>query len=65
MKHSTEDLYEKYISGHEINEISQETGISKWALYKRFQRMQNSESPQENNSEKDTFQEVISIADES
>jgi len=39
MKYSTEDLYEKYVSGHTINEISKETGIGIWALYKRFQRM--------------------------
>jgi len=59
MKHSTKDLHEKYVSGYSINEISQETGISVWALYKRFQRMKNSEPPQENNSEDDTIQENI------
>jgi len=64
MKPSTEDLYEKYVSGHKINEISKETGISRWALHKRFQRMQNSESTQENNSEDNAIPEdVIPIAD--
>ena len=59
MKLSTKDLHDKYVSEHKINEISKETGISIWALYKRFQRMQNSESPQENNSEDDVIQENI------
>ena len=59
MKYSTEDLHEKYVSGYKIDEISQETGISRWALYKRFQRIKNSESLQENNSEDNVIQENI------
>lgn len=65
MKPSTEDLHKKHISGYTINEISQETGISRWALYKRFQRMKNSESTQENNSEEDTIlKNIISNTNE-
>ncbi len=65
MKSSTEDLHEKHISGYTINEISQETGISRWTLYKRFQRMKNSESTQENNSEEDTIlKNIISNTNE-
>ena len=59
MKPSTEDLHEKRISGYSVDEMSKETGISIWALYKRFQRMQSAESTQENNSEDDTIQKNI------
>ena len=40
MRHLTNDLYERYCSGDTVNEISDDTGISTDALYKRFQRMQ-------------------------
>ena len=40
MRHLTKDLYERYCSGDTVNEISNDTGISTDALYKRFQRMQ-------------------------
>lgn len=66
MKTSTKDLYEKQVSGHTIDEISAETGIGKWALYKRFQRLKDLESTQENNSKDDTIDEnIISSTDES
>ena len=59
MKASTKDLHEKYVSGHTIDEISTETGIGTWALYKRFQRMQKAESTQEDDLEDNTIQENI------
>ena len=40
MRHFTKDLYERYCSGDTVSEISNDTGISTDALYKRFQRMQ-------------------------
>ncbi len=66
MKPSTEDLHEKYLSGYTLDEISQNTGIGKWALYKRFQRMKKIESSQGNDFEDDVNQEnIISIPDKS
>ena len=68
MKPSTEDLYEKYVSGYPIYKISAETGIGIWALYKRFQRLKAMElkPSQESNSEDDAIQEdTIPIANES
>ena len=65
MKTSTEDLYEKYLLGHTIDEISKETGINRWALYKRFQRMQKAELSQGNNFEDNVTQKnIISIPEE-
>lgn len=59
MKYSTKDLHEKFVLGHTINEISDETGIGRWAIYKRFQRLKCMKSTQENNSEHTTINENI------
>ena len=37
-KISTEELYQQWLDGKSIHDLNQETGIGKWALYKRFQR---------------------------
>ncbi|MDH5463955.1 MAG: hypothetical protein OEW49_06565 [Nitrosopumilus sp.] len=41
MKYSTEELQQRRDSGQSIDEISQETGLSNWAIYKRFQRLKS------------------------
>ncbi|MDH5463115.1 MAG: LPXTG cell wall anchor domain-containing protein [Nitrosopumilus sp.] len=39
MRYSTEELQQRLDSGQSIGEISKETGLSNWTLYKRFQRL--------------------------
>ncbi len=36
--YSTEELYQRHISGEKVKDISIHTGLSKWSIYKRFQR---------------------------
>ena len=36
---STEELYHRYLSGEKVKDISIKTGLSKWTIYKRFQRL--------------------------
>ena len=45
---TTEELYEQYLNGKSIEQISKETGKTKWALYKAFQRLKCCQERQDN-----------------
>ena len=44
---STEELYQQYLNGKSIEELSNETGKGKWALYKRFERLRSRQEESE------------------
>ena len=52
-KISAEELTKQHLGGKSINQLSQETGMSKWALYKAFQRLKLSQKEVESPEKKD------------
>jgi hypothetical protein len=53
IKITIEELYQQYLNGKSIEQLSKETGMSKWALYKAFQRLKISQEEVQAIEEKD------------
>jgi len=56
--HSTEELYNRYLSGEKVKDISIQTGLSKWTIYKRFQRLRKIQQQMQVNAQNEDAEET-------
>jgi len=42
-----DEIHKRWLDGQSIHDISKQTGLGKWAIYKRLQRLQKLQEPQQ------------------
>jgi len=56
--HSTEELYNRYLSGEKVKDISIQTGLSTSCIYKRFQRFRKIKQQMQVNAQNEDAEEI-------
>ena len=59
--HSTEELYRRHLSGEKVKDISIQVGLSKWSLYKRFERFRKIQQQTQVDTHNENTEEIESI----